>query len=137
MRQADSLEEERQTLLEQIHASRVVYRRMLTHPDMPGDSDAMHDIHSDDAVDDARKFPRSKTMRWVIHHPYLTTLTVAAIVTFGPRNIVRTVINRGTVTTGLTAVTTMLLRDPSKARMVGKAFSVIADLMQRTTARRR
>jgi hypothetical protein len=77
MKNAPSLEEERQALLEQIHASRAAYRRMLTEQDEQAQAAAesrLHGIREDPA------FPRSRTIRWIMQHPYISAAAVAGVV---------------------------------------------------------
>ncbi|MDO8300727.1 hypothetical protein [Lacisediminimonas sp.] len=95
MKRAISLEEERQALLEQIHSSRADYRRMLAQYDQP-----RHEAGSGHAGDDAQRmshlrgmpapFPRSRTMRWIVSHPYAVagvTASLVAVAVIGPRRI--------------------------------------------------
>src|SRR4051812_39002559 len=81
MKHAHSLEEERQALLEQIHASRDAYRRMLMQ------SDALEEKKTESRMSLISKdtgFPRSMTMRWIMQHPYLCAAAVTAIVIAAP-----------------------------------------------------
>lgn len=81
MKHAHSLEEERQALLEQIHASRESYRRMLMQ------SDALEEKSTESHMNLVGKdngFPRSTTMRWVMQHPYLSAAVATAIVIATP-----------------------------------------------------
>lgn len=86
-----SLEQQRQALLEQIHASRATYRRMLTgesEESLASDSDAYGGTSHESvshlnatkkgAADDPA-FPRSMTMRWIMDHPYYTAAAIVGI----------------------------------------------------------
>lgn len=81
MKNAPSLEEERRALLEQIHASRDAYRRMLTEQDMQ-EAAAENRLH---ALNGTGDFPRSSTIRWIIQHPYLTVAAVAGAAVAAPK----------------------------------------------------
>lgn len=76
MKEATSLEDEKRALLEQIHASRENYRRMLTKPDtrsrklIGGATTSTYQ---------PQHFPRSMTMRWLVGHPYLSMAAVATM----------------------------------------------------------
>jgi len=155
MKQTLSLEEKRQALLEQIHSSRDVYRRMLMDADAPEENRIVHAInHSDTGpvTGATGRFPQSMTMRWITQHPYLSALAVAAVVAIvaaGPRRVTQKVTNarvprriadaiadHPTIMTSLGAVTTMALRDPQKIRIAAKVFSVIAGFVQARRAKR-
>jgi hypothetical protein len=95
MKRAISLEEERQALLEQIHSSRADYRRLLAQYDQP-----RNEAGSRHAGDDAQRmghvpgmpaaFPRSRTMRWIVGHPYAVagvTASLVAVAVIGPRRL--------------------------------------------------
>lgn len=99
MKRANSLEEERQALLEQIHSSRAAYRRMLAQYDAPEDSAGSAAYGADSRLDSKPHvsgmpgaFPRSMTMRWIIGHPWAIAGAVAGVVALaavGPRRIKR------------------------------------------------
>ena len=81
MKHAHSLEEERQALLEQIHASREAYRRMLMQ------SDAYEGKNTENHLNLVGKdtgFPRSMTIRWIMQHPYLSAAAATAILIATP-----------------------------------------------------
>lgn len=100
-----SLEEQRNALLEQIHASRSVYRRMLTqgesietasaHEHAAAGTDirqdpAAHSTTSSASSAASRKtvdpgFPRSMTMRWILNHPFYTAAAVVGIAMLLPK----------------------------------------------------
>jgi hypothetical protein len=84
-----SIAEEKEALLARMQASRVAYRRMLQDTD---DATAAHS-RSPNA------FPRSKTIRWIRDHPYLTAFAVAALV-IGPRRVARTAVRGGKAAAG-------------------------------------
>lgn len=88
-----SLEEERRALLEQIEASRAVYRRMLSgSPSAYEAGQAQHGPASarigDGAAGSVRSgpdFPRSRTVQWVMDHPVMVAAGVAVLVWAAPR----------------------------------------------------
>jgi hypothetical protein len=102
-----SLEEQRSALLEQIHASRTVYRRMLTQGESIETASAHEhaaagtDIREEDAANSTVKaahtrrtirtqeydveFPRSTTMRWVMTHPFYTAAALVGIAMLIPK----------------------------------------------------
>lgn len=75
-----SLADEKQALLNRMEASRVAYRHSLLGTDT---------VTTVEDTAGANTFPRSKTLRWIREHPYLSALAVAALVA-GPTRIVRT-----------------------------------------------
>jgi hypothetical protein len=81
MKHAHSLEEERQALLEQIHASREAYRRMLmqSHTFEGKNTESHMSLVGKDTG-----FPRSMTMRWIMQHPYLSAAAATAILVATP-----------------------------------------------------
>lgn len=101
-----SLEEQRSALLEQIHASRSVYRRMLTQGESIETASAHEhaaagtDIREDAAASPSSSarafatsgsrsvdpgFPRSMTMRWVMSHPFYTAAAVVGLAMLLPK----------------------------------------------------
>lgn len=86
-----TLEEERRALLEQIEASRNVYRRMLTgNPPQANFKSPQTGARSMLGPD----FPRSHTMRWLIAHRWQLALGALAIVLVIPG---RRLINQNTL----------------------------------------
>jgi hypothetical protein len=77
---AHSLEEERQALLEQIHASRDAYRRMLRQSDTAEEKNT----ESVGLIGKGSGFPRSMTVRWIMQHPYLCAAVATALVVAAP-----------------------------------------------------
>ncbi len=129
-----SLEDERRALLEQIEASRAVYRRMLTgEPDASGARPRLHRVAATSAS--SVSFPRSRSVQWVLAHPLWVAGGVALLVWLVPRMIgggaraaarrraeqTRPVVTRseGTLRALLT-VTALLLRDPARLRAAAK-----------------
>jgi hypothetical protein len=90
MKHSPSLRDERDALLEQIHASRATYRRMLAETDASDQNDTESHGHNISIVN---KFPRSMTMQWIKQHPYLTASAAAAVLLIAPR-VVRAVAKR-------------------------------------------
>ncbi len=99
-----SLEEQRNALLEQIHASRSVYRRMLTNGESIETATAHEhaaagtDIRDEAAANAVRNsvsarngmksdaaFPRSMTMRWIMQHPFYTAAAVVGVAMLVPK----------------------------------------------------
>lgn len=84
-----SLTDEKQALLERMQASRTAYQRMLL-----GQDEKQLPVAETLPASD---FPRSKTMRWIRDHPYLTLLglTGAVLATRrGPRQAARSLVHR-------------------------------------------
>lgn len=77
MKQGPSLTEERQALLDQIHASRDAYRRMLSS-ESNEKAEKMKAAEFSQANQRAT-FPRSKTIGWIMEHPYATAAGVVAL----------------------------------------------------------
>ncbi|MGV3741086.1 MAG: hypothetical protein ACO1NO_02115 [Burkholderiaceae bacterium] len=99
-----SLEEQRNALLEQIHASRSVYRRMLTNGESIETATAHEhaaagtDIREEAAASAAASsvaasrasstdaaFPRSMTMRWILNHPFYTAAAIVGVAMLVPK----------------------------------------------------
>jgi hypothetical protein len=122
MRQSLSPIEEKQALLARMHATREGYQRMLIQFDAPETP-----LHVQRKVDE---FPRSKTMRLVIQHPYLCLFSVVALVALKPQRIfktraVQTVVNRGA------AVTSKAIRYQSKIVAAARLFGIVNDFLKR------
>lgn len=83
MKAANSLEEERQALLDQIHTSRDTYRRMLHENEAAQSRPALAPV----VVQPANRFPRSMTMRWITDHPYLVAGSLAGAALLAPRRV--------------------------------------------------
>ncbi|QAU34045.1 hypothetical protein [Janthinobacterium sp. 17J80-10] len=86
-----SLTDEKQALLERMQASRTAYQRMLLGQDEK-------ELPLAETLATNNVFPRSKTMRWIRDHPYLTLLglTGAVLATRpGPRQAARSLVHRG------------------------------------------
>lgn len=92
MKHNSSLQDERRALLEQIHASRTSYRRMLMEADKPAGGPQAGRVHS---IIRTNRFTRNNAMNWVVQHPYLSVAAATAIIFLGQR-IVRTAVRRGT-----------------------------------------
>lgn len=123
-----SLEEERRALLEQIEASRAVYRRMLAGEPTSGPARPL--MQTQAAGPGTRAFPRSQTVQWVMAHPLWVAGGVALLVLLAPRAIGRSKraaaqrksARRAQPATGggtlraLVTVAALLLRDPTRMR---------------------
>ena len=134
-----SLEAERQAILERMRVRRENYRRMLTDGDELGQMPVGQAIHVDhsfapsytpalrpfaahQAVPDA--FPRSTIVRTLMQHPMYVALGVAAIIAIGPKRIMRTAMNSGVTLTALTG------RNESNADLVGKLITMAGAYLQ-------
>ncbi len=122
-----SLEEERRALLEQIEASRAVYRRMLANE--PGSRGTRASLHLSGHV--AAQSSRNRALQWAMAHPLWVAGGVALLVLLAPRAIVSTrraaalrksarqpaapATSGGTLRALLT-VAALLLRDPARMR---------------------
>jgi hypothetical protein len=94
-----SLEQQRQALLEQIHASRATYRRMLTGEteDTSATSNNAYAALSTDDTSQANAtkkgtaddpaFPRSMTMHWIMNHPYYTAAAIVGVALLIPKTL--------------------------------------------------
>jgi len=144
MKNGPSLQEERDALLEHIHASRAAYRRMLTDLNAAEEQKFENEIAR--LAPETPGFPRSMTVRWIMKHPYISAFAAAgtaALLIVGPRRAVRTVSNRvavlkhsipkrgGPVLGALTAVATALLRNPSRVQLAVRAFSSVTRFLKR------
>lgn len=67
-----SLTDEKQALLARMQASRTAYQRMLT-----GEDEGQAPVITSPPEN---VFPRSKTIRWVKDHPYLTLIGLSGVV---------------------------------------------------------
>jgi hypothetical protein len=149
MKHGPSLQEERDALLEHIHASRAAYRRMLTEVNTAEEQKLDNRIAK--LAPEQPGFPRSMTVRWIMKHPYLSALAVAgtaALVVIGPRRAMQTIGNRtaalkhsaairgsGPVLGALTAVASTMLRNPSRVQLAVRAFSSAAQFLRRRRQR--
>jgi hypothetical protein len=133
MKHGPSIQEERDALLEHIHASRAAYRQLLTDVD----TEEKTGTGSASGYDQAR-FPRSMTMRWIVRHRYLCAFAAAAAaaaIVIGPRRIAQSVsgrrtaapkispAKRGPLLGTMAAITTVILRNPPAAQLIVKMFS--------------
>lgn len=121
-----SLENERRALLEQIEASRAVYRRLLAGESLSGSTpSALHATHSP-----ARLSRRDRVMQWAFAHPLQVATAVALLVLLAPRIVGRTraatrrrevrqqesIAPSGGTLRALLTVAALLLRDPARLR---------------------
>lgn len=158
-----SLEDERRTLLEQIEASRAVYRRMLA-----GDAGAVparrigarHGLHAGtDEPTMRQKVGQSPAVLWMMDHPLWVAGGVALLVLLAPKLLGTTAAvarkrraarrreqerqaaseTSGGTARALATAAVLLLRDPARlravARMVGNAWQWIQQQKQKKTAR--
>ncbi len=125
-----SLEDERRTLLEQIEASRAVYRRMLAGETIAGSRPWVRhaaDLHAELPAERSR---RNRALQWVYAHPLQVAAAVALLVLLAPRiaGSSRTTARRkearqqeralpsGGTLRALLTVAALLLRDPARLR---------------------
>jgi hypothetical protein len=90
MKTNTSLQDERLALLEQIHASRMSYRRMLTETDKPESTPQAGRVHN---IVKRNGSSRTNAINWVTKHPYLSIAAASALIFMGQR-IVRTAVKR-------------------------------------------
>ena len=117
-----SLNDEKQALLERMQASRAAYRRMLS-----GQEEIEMSVTEELP---ANTFPKSKTVRWIRDHPYLTLLGLTGVVLAtrrGPRQAARSLVTRGSH-----AATTFSRNQQAIRSAIG-----IAAMLARTIAQRR
>jgi hypothetical protein len=146
MRQARSLEEERQQLLQQLESSRAVYRRMLTDTGDEADEAMPPYVYDGETVTVRRSgFPQSHTMRWIMRHPYLTGLGAFALIMAGKKGWAKTrkkaepapprtaedndagnkkSIAATTLGTTLATTAAMMLRNPAQVQAAMRAVGV-------------
>jgi hypothetical protein len=139
-----SLEQERQAILDRMQMRRESYRRMLS-----GEEDARrlppraerhaetHAAHRLDVGDGAiadntaytyrrapDSFPRTRLMQTVSEHPMLWALGVAAVLAIGPRRIVRSVASGSTALGAVAA-------SQSRMDMLGRVLTLASAYAQR------
>ncbi len=158
-----SLEDERRVLLEQIEASRAVYRRMLTgeHATLPRDARKLRPGPHPAAETPTmrQKVAQSPAVLWMMDHPLWVAGGVALLVLLAPRMVGKTAAaarrrkeNKrreqvreaardpaGGTTRALLTTAVLLLRDPARlraaARVAGTAWQWMQQLRQKKTAR--
>jgi hypothetical protein len=147
-----TLEEERRALLEQIEASRVVYRRMLSGSDSNASKGTGYSSSAAQHAGGIRTmpsgFPRSHTMRWIIAYRWQLAIGVtAAIILLGPgrkladqpvvgklRGKVRAIPRSGAVYSAV-AAGTRLLGSRNSLRAAGKIAGLLMRWMQEQRTR--
>ena len=125
-----ALEQERDLILEQIQASREIYRQILATPTYVG---RKRKVMPPD-------FPRSRTFRWVKDHPWITTSVFAALTWLGMNRLLR---NRHTkqaskqISTAsrplkaLFTIGALLLQNPTRVKMVGRLAGNLLEWIKR------
>lgn len=151
-----SLKEQRQALLDHMHASRTGYRHMLADPPpkprKQSTPTATSGVDPTVAIstqstapvvaparftDPPHAFPRSMTVRLFLKHPYVSAAVVAGILAMiGPRRMGRTLTNPRLVSAA-TAAGGMILRNQPLLRKYGKMFSMGAGFLQAQRVRKR
>lgn len=145
MSTVQSLEQERQAILDRMQMRRESYRRMLVNGE---DMDARPSVgvveahrrpnpsqrfdRDDGAVADTTvytyrrvpdTFPRTRLMQVVSEHPVLCALGVAAVLAIGPRRIVRTVASSS-------AAVGAIATSQSKMDMLGRVLAIAGAFAQ-------
>lgn len=141
MKQAMSLEEEKQRLLEQLENSRAFYRRMLTDADEPLHDEVPPTAYGYAPPAQRGRFPQSQTMRWAMEHPYLVAAGAAVLIMTARKGWSKTRrkaepvqeeqnagIKKGIAATtlGTTLATTaaMMLRNPAQMQAAMRALTL-------------
>lgn len=118
-----TLEQEREIILEQIHASREIYRQILT----PKTAAAHKKMMPPD-------FPRSRTFQWAIDHPWVTTAGIAALIWLLSNRLLhhRRIKNHtrknsisGSPLKALIAISAILLQNPSRLKTVERLAGTV------------
>lgn len=122
-----SLEEQRDALLQRIHASREEYRQQMHAVDAGRPTPTMEQMMHQPLK---HPFPRSQTMRWLLAHPGLVGGTLAVAVLIGPRRVINGLARTGPLISSAAAGLTMLLQDPAKMRMAGRGMAMMRDIMR-------
>ncbi|MGH8809591.1 MAG: hypothetical protein ACREX0_17095 [Noviherbaspirillum sp.] len=131
-----SLERERQSILNRMQARRETYRRVLN-----GEQDFEDAIMIDTNVDGSSAhghpvaayaparghYPRSALARVIGEHPLLCALGVAAVIVIGPKRIARTVLKGGSSVASLTA------RNQPNIDLVGRLLTMAGAYVQGRT----
>lgn len=146
MSTVQSLEQERQAILDRMQMRREAYRRMLTNGEQFGARDsgttaveahrspgaARRLDQGDGAIADTTvytyrrvpdTFPRTRLMQVVSEHPLLCAIGVAAVLAIGPRRIVRSV---ATSSAAVGAIAT----SQSKMDMIGRVLAIAGAFAQ-------
>jgi len=139
-----SLESEREAILQRMHMSRNGYRHMLMEDsgadhDKPATHFAEEAYLGPDAVMERQRprgrFPRSMTMRLITRHPVACALAAATLAVLGPRRIMRI------ATRGSTKATRLALRNRDNIQLLGRvatvAMPMAAKYLQQKRASRR
>lgn len=139
MSTVQSLEQERQAILDRMQMRRESYRRMLHDgEDLPPAYgrknapayrlDANDGATADETVYTYRRapdsFPRTRLMKTVSEHPMLVALGVAAVLAIGPRRLARSVAT-GSAALGAVAAS------QSRVDMLGRVLNLASAYAQR------
>ncbi|MDQ3185524.1 MAG: hypothetical protein M3Q16_03485 [Pseudomonadota bacterium] len=108
-----SLEDEKKTLLERMHASRSAYRSQFMHADE--DHRLVHDSYA---------FPRSRTFKFLTRHPYSAAAGVLATLALVPRGTL------SKVAKGSVALTAGVLGSKAKALVVRQLLPSMVHLLR-------
>jgi hypothetical protein len=121
-----ALEQERDLILEQIQASREIYRQILATPTSVSATSKRKIMPSD--------FPRSRTFRWIIDHPYVTTSAFAALIWLGVNRLLKNhstkyqskkVARASSPIKALIAVGAILLQNPSRLKIIRRVVGTV------------
>ncbi|NEX60348.1 hypothetical protein [Noviherbaspirillum galbum] len=127
---SDSLEEERQKILDRMQASREQYRRMLLNqPEVVVNRQHPVGHHAAYALPPKAMMPRNSALRWMAQHPVVCAAAVAALIAVGPKRIARAAAQ------GSNAATNLTLRNPSNIDAITRLITLVADIVQRMPSR--
>ena len=116
---SSTLEQERDLILEQIQASREIYRQILA---TPPSTDRRSNVMPAD-------FPRSRTFLWIRDHPWITTSAFVALIWLGANRLLQNRHARHPSKRNfsayrpiktLLAIGEILLQNPSRLKIVGR-----------------
>jgi hypothetical protein len=130
---SQSLEEERQKILERMQASREQYRRILMdQPQVVVNTHHPVGHHAVYAVP-MKPTPQNNALRWVAQHPMISAAGVAAVaaavIAIGPKRIARVAVQGSNTAANLT------LRNPSNIDAITRLLTLVADIVQRMPSR--
>ena len=121
------LEEQRDTLLARIHASRESYRQQVQAMDAAHPAPTMQQMMHDPK---GHPFPRSQSMRWLLSHPMLIAGAAAAVVIIGPRRLINGIGRAGPMISTAAAMVTTALQDPAKMRVATRGLASLANMVR-------
>ncbi len=127
---SSALEEERELILKQIHASREIYRQILATPPSTGrKSNVM-----------PADFPRSRTFRWIRDHPWITTSVSAALIWLGANRLLQNRHARDPLKRNFAAnrpikalltIGTILLQNPTRLKIIRRLVGSLLEWVKK------